>query len=189
MKKTLLALAAFAALSTSSMAFGADKPNSIPVRFIGHVMAAPCNLTFGGDLSSINVGTASTAYFDKAGQTLPMQGNATIVLSGCVNDVDGDRYDQAHLKLIGGEALDHATLKDLWAPTSGTAENVGLRVQVSTPQGTKMITPNDDASRTLTTSIEGQTNVVYTFQGQLVSTGVATPGNVALALQAEVTYE
>lgn len=179
MKKTLLALAAFAALSTSSMAFSQEQ---FSLEFSGQVTAGACNVST-DELTEIALGTASVKNFETVGATTGWGAEKSIKLDDCSTTVDGKNYNKAKLT-FSGTASTAPGYTYLWAPSTGAnaATGVGVEVQVNK---SRLSANNATYEENFT---EGESKK-FGIRGRLVSTSNAvTTGNVNLALVAELTY-
>lgn len=176
MKKTLLALAAFAALSTSSMAFSQEK---IDLKFSGAVTTGACNVT--ADATSIGLGRITEHFLTSNGTpAFNLEEAGSITLSDCSTTVDGNDYVGASLAITGGESASTAQ-SNIWGHV-GNAEGVGVEIQIAG----QTVAANNALAVKLPLK-----NGPIVVAGRIVRLTGATvkAGDVMLALQATLTYD
>lgn len=182
MKKTLLATATLSVLLTSGFAFAVEDDSDGVINFIGSVTTAACEVN---DLT-LNLGKP-TVYSLKDAASLGSEFTGDLEFSKCMRTVVGGEDDEVSyeavktvsLDILPGTALTGTT--NIWA-SSGTAKNVGVKVNIQsqevTPAGVEKILAN-----------VANEAAFYTVTGQIYSAGEATAGSVRSTLKFKAKYE
>lgn len=187
MKKLSLALVAALSLSTAAFAQTAGTAGSDgQIKFTGTITEKGCTI-IAGNSATVNLGSMPKAHLMK--QKYGAWGTGQVRFVDCNLEIDGKKPEKplqtVSITIQKGAKSTVTTAPDLWA-NDGTAENVGIQVEIDGQQ----VTPNGQTEplEAKIDSVNG--TATYNVRGRMVGaeTGV-TAGSVETTVSFVASYK